>query len=272
MNWRSIARKDVRDAVRSRSVWLVTGLFLLLFLALTYAVPRIAERSFDAYLRESAAVVVMVVPLVAIVLGYKAVVDERESGSIALLLSLPHSRRDLVVGKFVGRSVVLTVPILASLLVAGAVVTVQYGSFDVARYVGFLALTALYGLPYLALAIGISMTTTSARRVTTAAFGVYLLLVVLWSDLVSLAVMILFRFEQGALQDPPNWATFAEFAEPGSAYTHLVNEALDAGVGPDALAESQPWFVTWWVALALLVAWIVVPLVVGDWRFQRSDL
>lgn len=43
---------------------------------------------------------------------YGAILHERNSGSIRFLLGLPNSRRDIVVGKFLGRSGTVAVPLV----------------------------------------------------------------------------------------------------------------------------------------------------------------
>lgn len=272
MNWNAIARKDVRDATRSKSVWLLLALFLVLFLGLTYAVSRLGDASFDSFLQTVVDTVVMLVPLVGIVLGYKSVIAERESGTIALLLSLPHSRRDVVVGTFLGRSVVLAVPVLVGTAVAGVFVALRFTDFAPGEYLVFVGLSVLLGLAFLSLAIGLSAGTRSERRVTWGAFGAYLSLVVLWNDLVWFLVMFLFRFRPGVFSDPPSWAVFLELAAPPVAFEFLSAELLGTAGGVPASGPGSPWFVEPWAALVILVGWIVVPLLVGYWRFDSTDL
>lgn len=270
MNWESIARKDVRDATRSKSAWLLVGLFLVVFLGLVYAVSRLEGAEFDEFLGLAVDTVASLVPLIALVLGYKAVISERESGSVALLLSLPHSRADVLVGKFLGRSVVLVVPIVLATAFAGLAAVVLLGSVAPGRYLLFVGLTVLLGLAFLAIALGLSAGTPNQRRVTAGAFGVYLLFVVLWEDLVWVLVLVLFRFQFPVA--PPDWSVFLELASPGIAFEFLGVEHLDVGGSVPVSGSGQQWFVTSWVALAILAAWIAVPLLVGYWRFRRSDL
>src|SRR6056297_3229926 len=110
MSWKAIARKDVRDAGTSRTLWALTALLPVLFVALALGISAFVDREFDTFLQTGAALVSTTFALLGIVLGYKSVIAERNSGSIALLLSMPHSRRDVVIGKFVGRAVVFAGP------------------------------------------------------------------------------------------------------------------------------------------------------------------
>lgn len=272
MSWRAVARKDVRDSARAKSVWLLTGVFLLFFLGLAYAVPLLGDDEFDTFLQVSSMVVSLFLPLVGIVLGYKAVIAERESGTVALLLSLPHSRRDVAIGKFVGRSIVLLVPTVIGLLAAAPLVAVRYQSVDPLQYAGFALATVGFGLTFLALAIGLSMATTASRRVTAGAFGAYVGLVMVWTTVVDVVVVLLFRFEQSALASPPSWAPFAKLLDPTTAYAYLLGDGIGSGIDPPVSTFGDHWFTEPPVAVLVLVAWIVVPLVLGFRRFERSDL
>lgn len=272
MSWRAVTRKDVRDAARAKSVWLLTGLFLLLFVGLTFVVPRMADDEFATFLEMAAAVVAVLLPLVGIVLGYKAVIAERESGSIALLLSMPHSRRDVVVGKFIGRSIVLAAPTAVGLAVTAPLVAIRYASFAPLQYLGFSIATIVYGLTFLALAIALSMATTESRRVTTAAFGAYVALVMFWSGVIDLLVLVLFRFQNNPLADPPGWATFVKLLDPRHAYSYVLSDVIGSDLEASVDAFGTQWYTEPPVALAVLLAWLVVPMVLGYWQFDRTDL
>lgn len=272
MSWRAVARKDVRDAGRAKSVWLLVAVFLVLFVGLAYAVPELGATEFDAFVSVAGSVVGLLLPLIGIVLGYKAVITERESGSMALLLSMPHSRRDVVVGKFVGRSIVLAVPTLIGLVAAAPVVLLRYDSLEPLQYLGFALLTLLYGLAFLGISIGLSASTTVSRRVTGGAFAAYVGLVMFWTSFVDLVVVILFRFQPSALASPPSWVPFAKLLDPGTAYSYLLADGIGSGVDPPLATLDEQWFTSPVVALALLLAWIVLPLAIGYRRFDRTDL
>lgn len=273
MSWLAIARKDVRDSARAKSVWLLTGLFLLLFLGLTYVHPRlVSDEEFVDFLSFSSSVVELVLPLVAVVLGYKSVIAERESGTMALLLSMPHSRRDVLVGKFVGRSIVLAVPTTVGILAAAPLVATRYSGFDPLQYLGFAIATIAYGLAFLALAIGLSASTTNSRRVTTASFGAYVALVMFWTSVIDLAVQILYRFQGNPLADPPGWVPFVKLLEPGAAYSYVLSDVVGTDIPTTVDALGAEWYTEPAIAVVVLMAWLVVPLSISYWQFDRTDL
>lgn len=274
MSWRAIARKDVRDAARSRAIWLIVGAFLLAFLAPALALPSVVAPDADGFVGFTQVVVTVFVPLVSIALGYKSVVGERDSGSIKLLLSFPHTRRDLAVGKFVGRSVVFAVPLFVVMVAAGTVVAVLVGGLPALRYGALVLATLAFGLAFLGLTLGLSMVTTSNRRVTFGAIGAYVLFGMLWDGLIQTLVLGLFRFMDPSilLGNLPDWALFVRFLGPVEAYDRLVEALFDVGAATGYAGPDAPWYVAAWVAPLVLVAWMVVPVAIGYRRFDRSDL
>ena len=238
-----------------------------------YAVAhgRIGEESFTAFVEVLAVdIVVPLVPLLGIFLGYRSIADDRADGSALLTLSLPNSRRDLLAGTFAGRSVVLLVPSLLTLVAAGIVGAVLYGTDGAVGFLWVLLATALYGLAFVAVGVGLSAVTTSERRITYGAAGGYLLLVYLWSGLVSFFVSFLHRFDSGV--STPDWVQLLQLAQPSEAYLRLLRAGLDIDAAGQYVGPDSPLYIDWWTGLLLLALWTVVPLAVAYRRFTSGDL
>lgn len=272
MTWLAVARNDLRQSVRSTGTWTLTALFLVVLGGTAYALAELATPEFDVLLDVVELLVALLLPLVGVVVGYDAVVAERESGTLALLASLPNSRRDVVVGKVIARAAVLAGPLLVGSTGAGLVSAVQYPSFALVRYLGFVAVTFLYGLTFVGIATALSMALSSSRRVIGGAFGAYVVLVMFWNQLVDVLVVILFRFRPGALPDVPAWAEFLRFLDPRTAFVYLLGTWLDVGTTQPAMDLDSLWFTSRVAATAVLVAWVVVPVALGYVVFARSDV
>lgn len=271
MTWQPTARKDFRDAVRSRTIWLLLAVFVGLFVLGSLALGP-DSGPFDAFVETTFENVYGVVPLVGILLGYKAVLYERESGSLVLALSLPQSRRDFVVGKFVGRSLVLAVSVVAGLVVGGAFAVTQYDAPSIGSYLIFIGATVLYGAAFVSVALAASTSTTSGRRVLVRAIGAYVVLDRAWNGLITLLVQLLYRFDISLPSELPDWAVALQLASPSQAYRHIVATRFGF-VGSQAhLDPTAPWIVNSWSAVVVLLFWIVVPVALGYLRFRNSDL
>lgn len=272
MTWRTIAAKDVRDAGRSKTVWLLFALLFALVASFTAVHVYVGEQSFSAYVDELAGLFGLVLPLLGLVLGYKSIAHERISGSLFLSLSFPHSRRDLVVGKVVGRTIVLLAPTLVALAVAGVAGIALFGTDGVAFYPWFVLVTALYGTAFVAVAIGLSASTTVDRRLSLGALGAYLLLVTFWDNLHTTTLLVLHRFDTEVVTAMPDWALLFRLVKPSESYYRLVSAGFDSDRAARYVADAAPLYVDWWMGLVLLVAWIAVPLAVAARRFRNADL
>lgn len=270
MSWHDIAYKDIHDASRSRTLWLLLAFMAVLFIGYAIGHGSVGEERFVAFLDGTVDIVVLLIPLLGIFLGYRSVCDDRASGSLFLSLSFPHSRRDLVTGTFVGRAVVLLVPALVTLSIAGVVGAIQYGTDGALLYVWFLFATALYGVTFVGVGVALSVSTTADRRITYGAVGGYLLLVLLWSNLVSFGVSVLHRFD--ASLGTPDWALFLQLMQPSEAYYRLLRVAFDVGHAGQYLGSGTPVYVDWPAALLVLALWSLVPIAVGYRRFRTADL
>jgi ABC-2 type transport system permease protein len=270
---RAIARTDLRIAKRSKGVWATVVLFVLTFGGLAYAFASIstATPSVDGYLDTAVIVVSFLAPLVGILFGYQTVVGERETGTIALALSLPHARRDVITGKLAARTIILTAALTIGALAGLVVIALRYPTLPLDRYLAFYAGTLIYTLAFLALGTAFSTSIRTSNRVMGAAFGSYIALVMLWSGLVDIVVFLLFRLrvEPGAF---PLWAETLKFATPRPLYTYLLADTVDVGTGASGVVVDTQWFATPAIAASILLVWLVVPPLLAYAHFRTQEL
>lgn len=282
MSWSAVARKDFADAVRSRMLWAIIGLFAVL-MAVSALVPEllggddpVVGYSVAAGLAET------LVPVTALVAAYLAIAGERESGSIKILLGAPHSRLDVTAGKLVGRTGVVVVGVVGGFLVAGVVALLVYGTLALEEFVSVTLLTAALGVSFVGIAVGISAATSTRSRAMALAVGLFFVFALLW-DLVPFALTYL---RTGSIQPPggtvPAWQMLVQRLNPSVAFNQLVETALGgaqnpgAGGGPDPLAGrvsgSVPFYLKDWFMFVILGAWTVIPVILGHLRFRTADL
>lgn len=271
MSWQAIARNDLRQAAHKRETWGLLAGFFIGIGGLPVLLIRLEATEFDVFLNLLTPGVGLLVPLAGIVLGYETVIGERESGAAVLSLSLPHSRVDLIIGKLIGRTLLLAGIVTTAAFAAGLVLLGFFSSFSLVRYGGFTLLTILYGGTYLWIATTLSIAISTSRRVIVAAFCVYLGFTLFWDISISLLETILFRFRP-TTGEPETWVTFLVFAGPNTAFNYVVGEVFHAGTVPATVADTSTNFVTPVIALLLLTAWAVAPVIYGYYRFRGQDL
>lgn len=280
MTWTVVARKDFNEARRSRSLWALSAAFLLLavlFAALYTFIPAISgdveELSSLGLMGFLSAPVGIFVAVAALVLAYKSVAGETESGSGKLLLSLPHTRRDVIVGKIAGRTLVLAIPVVIGLLAMLAVIAVTNVVLDPLEYGLFTLVTLLFVLVYVALFIGISASTTSTARAATVAVLGLVVLEFAW-DVVPLGAWFVLNgfqvpeaFLTGNVGAMPELVAFLANLPPSQAYLNAVGGVLSGTV-----SGAGPWYLSQGFSLVVLALWALVPAVVGYRRYRGADL
>jgi len=292
---RAVARKDFEDAVRSRALLALGGVFVVFFAAAAFLFtdqignavqqqqgqgPPITSSSF---LRELTNVTRLLVPLTGAVLAYASVIGERESGTLKLLLSLPHSRLDVLVGKLIGRSGVLALPVILGLFVAVPTFAVADITFVAGDYLLFTLLTVLVGLTFVAIGLGASAAADSSRRAVVATFVPFVVFSLLWGQVARRAATTL-RDQLELGQQATLEAYFAARAvNPIAAYQMVASNVgspqaqLSLFSPPTRQSYVQqfgelPVYLTDGALVAVLVAWIVLPVAVGYLVFEASDL
>jgi ABC-2 type transport system permease protein len=274
MTWTAVARKDFQDAIRSRWVAGLSVLFILLVSAAAYLVrPAPGETiSSNAVLNSlfvRDALVTTLVPLLALVVAYKAVVGERTSGSLKLLLSLPHSRADVVFGKVAGRAAAIAAPISVGFLLPAVVLLVAPPvNFDAVSYVGYTVLTAILGVVFVAIAVGFSAAASSSRRAVAGAIGIYFLFVPLWG-----AVRFPLQLYLG-MGGGPSWLPLTgqqvlrmlRLINPTGSFKVVSNAFLQGSLYTGGQVNMHV------SATLMLVLWILVPPLLGLLWFREADL
>jgi len=272
MVWQAIARKELRGLLKPRRRRAGLALVALVFVLGGYLLPLNVSSPETADLAPyMTGAVTLVLPLLGLLLGYKTIVSERESGRLLLLLSLPHSRLEAVFGKFLGRGGVLALVVASGIVLASALVAYPFGSLQPGVMAAYVLVTLLYGLAFVSIGMGISTLTSSSQRATAGTFGVFFVFVVLWSEL-KVPFRIALDYLGLASDGLPNWALFVYGLEPGMCYQRIVQAFFAGSDQGSYLGADAPFYLGEWVALIVLVCWVIVPVTAGYRRFEVTDL
>ena len=309
MTWQAVARKDFSDAIRSWWLWGLSGLFILIFTLPVYFIAEgIGVGAQEATDPEAAAILTSdllvqvlllvaapFVPIIAIVIAYAAIAGERDSGTLKLLLSLPHSRADVVAGKLLGRGGVIVLPILLATVLSALVVVISALELRAGTFVQFALLTALLGVVFVAIAVGISAAARTGKQAMIGTVGIYVLFTVLWNSFLSGLNELLSEYAPLGDETLMHLQMVLALANPIEAYRSLVGsisytEAFTGGEDPtyvariDALAsfehqllfaetfETLPAYYSDFAVLVVFVSWIALFPLVGFLVFREEDL
>ncbi|WP_220800577.1 ABC transporter permease [Mitsuaria sp. WAJ17] len=266
----TLAGKEFRDRLRNRWVLAVALVFTAFSLAITYfgsaAQGVVGPRSIELTIASLVSLVIYLIPLIALLLGFDAIVGERERGSLDLLLAHPLTRLELLLGKYLGLAAALSLSTLIGFALVGVLLWQRFGQAGLYHYSGFVLSSVLLGLAFLSLALLISVLARDRTRASGLAISLWFVLVLVFD----LALMGLLVASQGQLGGLGGEAlAYALLLNPADLFRILNVFALDdvrrlyglAAVVPPSLG--QPWLLA-----SAMLGWILAPLALASWRFK----
>ena len=150
----TIAGKEFRDRMRNR--WVLAGwrwcspVFSLAIACFGGAQQgTVGFRSIEFTIASLVSLVIYLIPLIALLLGFDAIVGERERGSLDLLLSLPITRIELLLGKYLGLAAALALSTLAGFGLVAVLLYPGSSTGGLFHYGGFVAQFGAAGLAFL---------------------------------------------------------------------------------------------------------------------------
>ena len=282
MTWVHVARKDFEDASRSLLLWALTGLLILLVAGLSTIPYLLADGGttpeFQAGLAFLFSPIGLLIPIIGLVVGYRSIVSERESGTIRFLLGLPNTRRDVLVGKVLGRAGVVGVPTVIGFAVGALVLVFLYDGFQASAYIGVFLFSLVMGLVYVAIAVGISASVSTRAKALGVVISFYAIFDYLWG-MFPMAIYWLLENELPVFDSLPAWYLLLERLSPSEALNVIALTLVDFAGTDDfdltaagRVAGEVPFYLENWFAWVIVGLWVVVPLGIGYLRFSRASL
>ena len=211
---------------------------------------------------------IFLIPLIALLLAYDAIVGEEEGGTLLLLMTYPLSRGQLLFGKFLGHGLTLALATVIGFGVAGIAIAllvedVAVGVLAAAMF-RFILSTVLLGWGFIALAYLVSVRVSEKPLAAGLALAIWFFFVLIF-DLVLLGVLVA---SEGKLN--PDLLPWLLLLNPTDIYRLLNIVAFEGGAqltGVLSLGSDLPMGPgELWVALAV---WFVIPLA-GAWALFRN--
>ena len=271
---RVLAGRELRDGLRNRWVLLVTLLLAALALALAFvgSVPagQVGAEPLEVVVVSLASLSILLLPLIALLLSFDAVVGEAERGTLLLLLAGPVLRWQVVLGKFLGQIAILAVATALGYGVAAVAVAARSGAPDWAAVGAFATLigsSVLLGAAFVALGLLVSVLVRERQTAAGVALGLWLGAAVIY-DLALLGVLA----ADAGRHVTPALLEALLLLNPADAF-RLLNLTGFSGVqalsGMAGLAGEVGPPVSWMVAA--LLAWTVLPLLATVLVFARRE-
>jgi Cu-processing system permease protein len=264
----TIASKEFWDRIRNRWVLAVALVFTAFALVIAYfgaaQQGAVGFRSIDVTIASLVSLVIYLIPLIALILGFDAIVGERERGSLDLLLSMPITRVELLLGKYFGLAAALTFSTVAGFGLVAVVLSSQLELNALFHYFGFMLSSVLLGCAFLSLAVMLSVFAGDRTRASGLAIAMWFFFVLVF-DLLLLGALVVSGGQWGGDLFP-----YLLLLNPADVFRILNIFSLEdvralyglATVFPPSLANP--------VLLGVVMfAWIALPLGIAAWRFRK---
>lgn len=269
-----LALKELKDGLRNR--WIAAAIIVLGTLALALSLlgsaptGSVRASAMDITVISLASLSVYLIPLIALMLSFDALVGEFERGTMMLLLTYPVARWQVVMGKFLGHVLILLIAIFVGYGGAMLIMTLFSGGSTEGwqAYVAMMASSLILGAIFIALGYLVSVLVKERATAAGVAIGLWLVFVVLY-DLLLFGALLL---DKGQLISQQLFSVLM-LASPTDTYRILnlsmfeeVSQAAGiAGVASEAGMSSI-------LLLAVLLVWVITPLIATLWVFQRREL
>jgi Cu-processing system permease protein len=267
-----IAQKEITDGLRNRWVLGATLLLAGLAFALSFlgSAPsgQLGVKPLAVVVVSLSSLTIFLMPLIALLISYDAIVGEIERGCMLLLLTYPVTKGQILIGKFLGHTGILAIATLVGYGAAGIAVA-WGGDTDATSWKAFANLivsSVMLGCAFIALAYWVSASVRERSTAAGIAIGIWFGMVVIY-DLLLMGLLIGTKGWIDATVFP-----YLLLANPADIYRLLNLTAFDnirSFSGMAGLSE-QAQFSPLTLVVALVV-WIGVPLTLAGLRFGRSE-
>lgn len=267
----AIAGMELRLGIRNRWVLLATIMLLCfaLVLALLGSAPAgdIKADRLSMTVASLATLSVYLVPLLALLVSFDGIAGEIERGTLPLLLATPIDRSSVVLGKFSGQLIAVSIAIVLGFGIASGIVALQggvgvAGVLDVLRLI--ISSICLAGA-FIAISLIASMLVRQSSTAAAVAVGVWLVSVVLY-DLGLLAALVVNQDGFFATHLFP-WLLLANPADAFRLFNFASLDMSSVANGVASGAHAMTYAST--KAFISLSSWVVIAVVFAIYRFRK---
>lgn len=276
----TIAKKEFMDNIRNK--WIIAMSIIFVILTLVSAYLAGAQAGGDEIFGGMEDTVVtligisaLLIPLIAILLGFSTIAGESETGALFVVLSYPVRRVEVLLGKFLGLGTVLAVTPLIGFGLSGLIIAATVGTEEGLAFLAFIVLAIILGLMFLSLIIMISA--FCKTRVRAIAGGIILFFwpmiygMLLTGILYATGVNLVDLLTPGSTVDIPDWFFASVVFSPGDLNQMAVMEAFGLSQVMGITLESPEWISMNFLLIVQMI-WIIIPLILAFFLFKRRDI
>lgn len=267
----AIAVVELKIAVRNRWVTIATALLVLFSLVLTFSgsapTGALGVDLLTVSVASMTTLSVYLVPLLALLLAFDAIAGDVERGGLALLLTYPVSRSEVLLGKLLAHIAALVIALCLGLGAAGFAAWAADGA-------GATSLAALSRLGWSAVLLGatflaIGYALSALSRTPGAAAGLVIAIWVVFVVLYDLGLLGALVYDNGGIftQDVFPWLLAANPADAFRLFNLTGSEDMAVATGLTGAAGAMPP----WATIASLSVWPFAALALARLALGRVE-
>jgi len=265
----SVALKEYQSGIRNKIILFLTLLMGAIALVISYfgsaGTGHVGMENSSVVIVSLVSLSVYILPIVSLVLGHDLIVGELEGKTLHLLLTLPTSRGELYLGKFLGQALSIITVTTLGMGVVGPFLVFNQGLEILGPFVKFLLCANLLSLCFLSLA-QMSSAFVSERVKAIGISLFFWFFFVLIFDLLLIGLLVV---TDGHVDS--SLFSFLLFLNPTDIF-RVVNligiDAAKGAFGLITLAKGETYIV---MAFMCFFLWVLVPMGIGSFIFKRKD-
>lgn len=274
----TIGKKEFLDNIRNRWIILLSIIFTVLIIVFSYLAGAQAGTgeifgSLEDTVFGLLAISSLLIPLIAIILGFSTISGEAESGALYVVLSYPIRRLEVLLGKLLGLGLVIIVSIFIGFGLGGIIISASFGPESWGGYIAFIGLSIFLGFMYLSLSICFSA--FCKRRITSIGGGI---LIFFWGMIYGSVFLGILYGVGYTMQDflsgnIPDWFFNSVVFSPMDLHQTSVMRAFGVTtIDEFGFSISIPDFLSMNLLLVVHIIWFIIPLFLAYYFFKRRDI
>ncbi len=269
----AVAEKEFKDGVRNRWLIAITLIFALMASGISWfgsaSVGSVGFSSIANTIISLASLNVFLLPLIALLLSYNAIVGEDEDGTLLLLLTYPLTKAQLLMGKLLGHTLILSVSTLVGFGSAGLMIALFADHVDLADLITafsvFIISAIFLGTVFIGMAYLISAWVSEKAKAAGLALMLWFFFVLIF-DMGLLGILVATKGQIQADLFP-----YLLLLNPTDIF-RLINLVHFQSTGSGLLSiATQQGFSLYGLFFGLSL-WIVIPLVLAYYRLIKRPV
>jgi len=269
----AVAQKEFKDGLRNRWLIAITLIFAVFASALSWfgsaAVGSIGFSSVANTIVSLSSLNIFLLPLIALLLSYNAIVGEDEDGTLLLLLTYPLTKAELLFGKLLGHTLILAIATTVGFGSASLTIAIFAEGVDLTELLSafslFILSAILLGMIFISLSYLISSWVSEKSKAAGLALIIWFFFVLIF-DMGLLGILVATEGQVHAELFP-----YLLLLNPTDIFrlVNLVNFETN-GTGLLSIASEQSFSLSG--LFASMTIWIIVPLALAYYRLVKRPI